>query len=1262
MNTLQEPTLLDSYTEKRRGVENANTIIGAKAIPEEQMIPDENGLMPSPLANLQPGSIEDTVEEVADVVSDIPDVPEPEQVTEEPPAPPPLLMKPSPKEQLVAPDEEPDMQPFPELQPSPLDPSVVSDETFKKETGSWFTPVMETAEFLLSPLVAFSDAALAPIANPSQADTMGGQLKENFATSWDVFKRRMFPEYGQENVSYGQQIADRYMEGAPPLLRETAGVTLDIITDPGIVLGTGFQKVIQRGLRVAHQQSKAGVATKSTIIQEGLHDILAVGGLDMLDRDLLKAGQAVKGAVGKGVLKAADVTPDALKSAGGKVRETVEKIASTPRTLREEGLKGIDPAELGDIGKLAERADGYKTLKDGTQVKISKAAQQKAIIELDKTLDKNPLIKHAIDAADEADIIARITEYEKTLGKHTDPAFTVQKVDKAEAANLKSAPYSTESYMRRPYDPNSDIAGINTNMARMNTTDEIENTIVAVAKVYEDDLKKVAGKQSHRETIRLAEQEKLSDLIGAKVTEFTPEMSLALRNMLVASGDRLTALSAKTMNPNATPLDHAAFEQAFEIHKYLQAKATGVASHGGRLLESHKIPAASSKARLQEIERLIASGRSPKDTQLIRQQLAALNDPTEINRLVQRTKVGSKWSNAAFEVYANSILSGPITHAVNIASNALNIGIAPTEKYLEALSAAARTDFAKAGLDLAEANAMTAGIVEGIGDALMLFSRSTGAAIERRTGLKTGQWGKDWTDINLTPVNKGQHEVAQMRAMKSITSEALEAQGVVGAGVDFLGSMIRIPGDLLVKEDTAFKVIHKRMHINSQAARKAAAVNGSAADKLKVKNALINNPDTHMIQQAEDMARYYTFTQELGKTGAAASKLIKNTPLRFVAPFFNTPTNIVKMGARHSILGNVVKDLKPALTQGGAAGDAARAKIAMGTLMPAAVIGSLPLEGITGSIDQSTPAGRFAAKQGHPPYSIKIGDKWISYEKLEPIRAILGMAVAVRDGINSVEQYDPQTGEENNQIADGAMAMAGAMMRVATEAYMVDQVAGVITMLRGVSSGNPEYAWKEFQRVAAAATAPNAIRQWNQVYGDGTMRSAENYIEMWKQGIPGLSKDLPPKRNVWGEEQLYPMGVGPDIISPLKSVEREYDDVDKEIIRLGDMGVSPPETVREITYEGVTIELTPEQRDKVALLRGQGFEGGPTLKQTFEEMFSDPMYQVASDMDKAAEVKKRFTQATEMAKDYLVATDWELQTKIDEAIEARERQRQRTMQ
>ena len=63
------------------------------------------------------------------------------------------------------------------------------------------------------------------------------------------------------------------------------------------------------------------------------------------------------------------------------------------------------------------------------------------------------------------------------------------------------------------------------------------------------------------------------------------------------------------------------------------------------------------------------------------------------------------------------------------------------------------------------------------------------------------------------------------------------------------------------------------------------------------------------------------------------------------------------------------------------------------------------------------------------------------------------------------------------------------------------------------------------------------------------------------------------------------MGVGPDIISPLKSVEREYDDVDKEIIRLGDMGVSPPETVREITYEGVTIELTPEQRDKVALLR-----------------------------------------------------------------------------
>jgi hypothetical protein len=46
------------------------------------------------------------------------------------------------------------------------------------------------------------------------------------------------------------------------------------------------------------------------------------------------------------------------------------------------------------------------------------------------------------------------------------------------------------------------------------------------------------------------------------------------------------------------------------------------------------------------------------------------------------------------------------------------------------------------------------------------------------------------------------------------------------------------------------------------------------------------------------------------------------------------------------------------------------------------------------------------------------------------------------------------------------------------------------------------------------------------------MREMRGWMDHLRSRIPGLSKDLPPRLNMFGEPIMYPMGYGPDTISP----------------------------------------------------------------------------------------------------------------------------------
>lgn len=587
-------------------------------------------------------------------------------------------------------------------------------------------------------------------------------------------------------------------------------------------------------------------------------------------------------------------------------------------------------------------------------------------------------------------------------------------------------------------------------------------------------------------------------------------------------------------------------------------------------------------------------------------------DAAQVNRFTSKLRIkANQGLDGVYELYVNSILSGPITHAVNIGSNAILTTWLPTQQFVEGASAFARRDFDKASADFAKGRKMFAGLMEGVGDMFRLYGK------ENRGKGMTGLGYDKSIDIAAEKL-KARHKPAI----------GMEGDDLLAGAVNKLGAFVRLPGNVLQEEDKWFKMIHYRMHTNSAAMEKAMMHNASNGGKMtrqqigNMYNFHRINPDQLAIDTAKDLGEYYTFTNQLEKHGRKGSSWIRGTPgMRYMFPFINTPTNIVKMGLNHGMYGNLTKDLKVALGKGvpAAERDAAIAKIAMGSLVPATIVGMLDEDRITGRIDMATQVGRFKHSQGKPEYSIRAGDTWYSYEKIEPFRSIVGLYVTFKDAMTNIRHFDPDSGEPNELIDKIAFAGIAPVLQTITDNYMMNEIGGVMEILNAASVGNPDSFLETFQKVGANMTVASGVRQANNVFFDGAYRQADGYIESVMAGIPGLSKTLPIRRTLWGDEQHHPEGLFADIISPVYTASVKQDEVDRHMI---DLEVDIPGVPRYVSFplgqgqDPVRVKLTPQQRETYAIVRGKGVGSNqPTLKDVIAQTYVHPDYQNSSEMD-----------------------------------------------
>lgn len=220
-------------------------------------------------------------------------------------------------------------------------------------------------------------------------------------------------------------------------------------------------------------------------------------------------------------------------------------------------------------------------------------------------------------------------------------------------------------------------------------------------------------------------------------------------------------------------------------------------------------------------------------------------------------------------------------------------------------------------------------------------------------------------------------------------AEQLQQRAVGGR----TGRIVRIPTRGLMAADEAFKGMARQSALDGMAVR-VAYREGRRGDAFKQRVAeLAASPTDEMLHEAFDYARYMTFQRPPGTFGTGIMKWKQDIPaLALIVPFVRTPTNLLKYAVERSPIAPILKEWRADFMAGGAKRDLAVAKALVGSGIGASVTLWAADGKITGGGPADENATRLMRADGWQPYSVKIGDTWVSYQRLDPYATILGIA------------------------------------------------------------------------------------------------------------------------------------------------------------------------------------------------------------------------------------------------------------------------------
>lgn len=741
------------------------------------------------------------------------------------------------------------------------------------------------------------------------------------------------------------------------------------------------------------------------------------------------------------------------------------------------------------------------------------------------------------------------------------------------------APQAAQNVLARGVTWPSGDKAVNINFAHVDSPEAAKGLVERVAAEFRPQIDEARRGVVHEEALKglandlgMSEETLLRRGVGQA---YNAEELLAARWTVWKSAEDLMALAREVRAGNNSDELLAAFRRRVDVHAGLQAQLSGATAEAGRALRQMQVLASTGDMRLREVSDLIqnAGGRGRvEDMAAMLANLAegaegGLADPAAVNAFLKQASRATG-PDMLLEAWINALLSGPQTHATNTISNALVSLWQVPERLLAA--GFGRVLPGEQAIHAGEALAQGYGLLEGFRDGLRIAARGGLDLARLRPVQGADALGKiEGRRAAITAENLRQTFAG--RLLGKVPGVNLEAGGFAARAVDLLGEAVRTPGKALGVEDDFFKAIGFRMELRAQAYRVAAGEGLTGADFARRVQEVLADPPEHVRLAAQDAARYQTFTQELGKFGQAVQGVASSHPLaRLVVPFVRTPVNVMKFALERTPAAPLMRSFRADVAAGGARRDLALARASLGSLVMALTASMAASGHVTGGGPSEPKARALLRETGWQPYSLRIGDAYYAYGRLEPLGSVLGLAA---DAAEIMGRTDDEA-ERERLAATVTMALAKNLTSK--------------TFLRGVSEvvqamSDPDRYGERYWQKLAGSLVPAAAAQFNRSFMDNTLRDTRGWLDEIKGRTPGLSKDLPPRRNLWGEPIALEGSLGPDILSPVYVSGKKESPASEELLRLG-LYLDKPQRVQSL--RGVAVELSPQEYDRLQELAG----------------------------------------------------------------------------
>jgi hypothetical protein len=463
------------------------------------------------------------------------------------------------------------------------------------------------------------------------------------------------------------------------------------------------------------------------------------------------------------------------------------------------------------------------------------------------------------------------------------------------------------------------------------------------------------------------------------------------------------------------------------------------------------------------------------------------------------------------------------------------------------------------------ATAQLWGIIAGVPDAMKAAVRAA------KTGMQTPLPG----------------ELAQSiipKQNKNITFQQKPITGVAGA-------IIGAPSRGASAIHSFFNFLGYRASIEAQAYRQAAKEGLKLNDDAfwQRREAVANQPTPEMMNLAIEEGYRLTYINELGTVGKALSAFVKSTKVgQIVMPFTHIPLNILESAIKGTPAAFLDAETRAELmgTKGAVKQDMAIARMVAGSAVGTWAVNMVLNDRLTGygPTDPKERAQWMAT--GHQPYSVRIGDEWVSFNRFGSLGTMLGLYSNLAEIIPYMEKDDAQ------------LTTAIGMVVHTTGRLMEDEVGmqGLAGLMEAIDQ--PDRKGVRFVSNFAGSLLPYSSMQ-RQVASsmDPYMRDTKSIVDGLRYYVPGVRQGLNPKRD-WLGAPISNASYGGDLAVPGAS----------SIIQHRNAVPDP------LAQEMATLDLhpaVPEARIKGVALPPKLYDtyqatAGPFLRQTLQSYLNVP--------------------------------------------------------